>query len=557
MKLLYLLLAHSRAADLVELASTLVKASSDAHAVIHYDLNSPVSEFEDLLKRLAQHERVHCVANRVACEWGSYELVQASLNGIREARLLDIDFDYVILLSGDCYPSKPVKQLEAYLSANFGREFIEAMDENWIHDGLRSERYQFYFPFRPRRNASLAERYATKLQRLLGVRRRVPAGLNVRFGSQWWALTWKTAVAAVDFLDQRPTLQSFFKYVFIPDEMVFPTIVHHLVSAEKISGFGLTHFQFTDRGRPVVYYDDHGEYPLATSKFFVRKIAPEARRLRARCLQRAFEDDPESVPSNVGAPTKDYELKVRAQTDYPVPGQIFYRDQYRDMSDTVLRRTDGNYIVVCGEREQVRSVLMQLSKAEFQTFGFLFQQDEVDFGPTIATFRGLSRTDSKIRDLHPALYLARVRRRTDKPCVFGWAPGDHHGLLMAALWDPAALTTSLLPLHMKEFLAQKHLSLGAIANEEFVALRAFTDRRRLNNAYVDMVAEQPPRELLWENDAPRRENMLFLPMGCRQQDEVFAKSIQTNIFQNETWFPALVDGLKPPRSGADAQGIEA
>ena len=58
--------------------------------------------------------------------------------------------------------------------------------------------------------------------------------------------------------------------------MVFQTYVHALVPQEAIAGFGLTHFQFTNRGKPVVFHDDHADYVRSLERFFVRKVSPEA-----------------------------------------------------------------------------------------------------------------------------------------------------------------------------------------------------------------------------------------------------------------------------------------
>ena len=60
--------------------------------------------------------------------------------------------------------------------------------------------------------------------------------------------------------------------------MVFQTYVRALVPKEAIAGFGLTHFQFTNRGKPVVYHEDHADYIRTLNRFFFRKIRPKRRR---------------------------------------------------------------------------------------------------------------------------------------------------------------------------------------------------------------------------------------------------------------------------------------
>lgn len=526
MKLLYIFLAHNRVGDLAELATTLVEASTDARAIIHFDLGSPQADFEELKRRVGGNERLHIVERRTRCRWGRYELVEAVVNAIREARALNTAFDHVVLLSGDCYPSKPVRQFESYLQANAGREFIECHNESWAVAGLRAERYRFYFPLHPRPNGDTAIfRGLVSLQRMLKVRRKVPRNIPIRFGSQWWVLTWETCVAVQELLDGEPELATFFRGTYIPDEMVFPSLVLHVAGEARIAGFGLTHFQFTDRGRPVVYYDDHGDFPFATSKFFIRKLSPEARALRERCLRtaRLTEADQPSLP--IGTRSQTYALKVRAQTYYPLPGHLFFGDQLASFPDGALKAAHSPYVVLCGERSDVRAVLDLLPDDRFHVFGFLFRPREVGLGPGLNRWRGLARYSWRVRDLHPTLYLTRVRRRvaSGKVCAFGWSPGDDNLLLLAAQRDEAALVVSVPALSED---AEAASIAGMIPVDDWMQ-RAREETKSNSLSVAELLDDEKTRK---------------------------------RAFSKETWFLMLVDILQQRLAGQDAvaeQGTHA
>jgi len=267
----------------------------------------------------------------------------------------------------------------------------------------------------------------------------------MRFGSQWWTLTWGTCVAVQELLDARPELVKFFRLAYIPDEMVFPSLVRHLVGDARIAGFGLTHFQFTNRGRPVVYHDDHGSYPLSTSRFFIRKVSPEARTLRRNCLRMARGEAGDLAVPPVDTTSRMYEVKVRAQTYFPRPGHVFFGDQGAATPDGVLKTLKRPYVVLCGDRADVRAVLDLLPKDRFEVFGFLFRPRAVGLGPGVDTWHGLSRQSWRIRDLHPTLFLTRVRQRVaaSRVCVFGWTPGDDKRLLPAVEDDESALVVAV------------------------------------------------------------------------------------------------------------------
>ena len=235
--------------------------------------------------------------------------------------------DYAILLSGACLPCRPVATLERYLAENAGREFIESEDETWVTGGWRDERWRFWHVF-DHKTQNLAEHLSARLQTALGVRRRFPEGAEPRFGSQWWALSWPVCQAILADVRRNPKRLGFFRTVWIPDEMVFQTYVHALVPKAAIAGFGLTHFQFTNLGKPVVFHDDHEAYVRSLERFFVRKASPEARRLRAACLARAAEPDDGARLRPASAPRRrHYPLKIWAQTRYRPPGALFFRDQ--------------------------------------------------------------------------------------------------------------------------------------------------------------------------------------------------------------------------------------
>ena len=130
--------------------------------------------------------------------------------------------------------------------------------------------------------------------------------------------------------------------------MVFQTYVDALVPREAIAGFALTHFQFTNRGKPIVFHEDHGDYVGTLDRFFFRKVSPEAARLRAACLELAAAPDDAADLGRIGRRHDDYRLKAAAQTNYPAPGQLFYRDQFCDMTAPVLARATGPYVVLVG-----------------------------------------------------------------------------------------------------------------------------------------------------------------------------------------------------------------
>ncbi|MFS2324069.1 beta-1,6-N-acetylglucosaminyltransferase [Brucella sp. H1_1004] len=293
MNILFLILGHSQLRSVVKLTENLIQGANNNYVAIHYDANSSLHDFSLIRSQLQQRNRVHLVDNRIKCRWGSFSLVEAvvaSLNEL-ETRYGLQSYDYIFLLSETCLPNRPLHQLYRYLLENKGTQFIEVADERWVKDGLRSERYKFYFPFSPSKENSFLQKNLVRLQRFSGIKRRVPQGLDIRFGSQWWALTGEMCRGIIDYLNDNPKLATFFRKTYIPDEMVFPTLVNHLDKAQSIAGFNLTAYQFDDNGKPTMYGNSDIEKIMNLKSFFFRKASPGAEILREACFAVALGKD--------------------------------------------------------------------------------------------------------------------------------------------------------------------------------------------------------------------------------------------------------------------------
>lgn len=446
-RLLFVILAHDRPDQVLELARTLTAAARDATALIHFDVRAPAADFARLAAGIpdpAAGGRIRLVEKRAAGRWGSFGLVEAPLNALAQAEAEGLEPDYVILLSGACLPCRPVASLERFLAENAGQEFIEAEDAAWVGNGWRDERWQYHFRF-DHKTQHPAEWGFFQVQRLLGLKRRFPDGLTPRFGSQWWALTWDTCRAILTDIRRNPRRLAFFRSVWIPDEMVFQTYVHALVHPGEIAGTTLTHFQFTNRGKPIVYHDDHAGYVRTLERFFLRKVSPGAARLRGDLLALASAPDDGAAFAPLRARRRDYTLKVAAQTHYPVPGQVFFRDQRDDMEDSVLARAETPYVVLFGPPALTGVLAARLDDPRLIVLGEVFAPGKVDLGEGRRDLAGLGQGDAAIRDMHPALYLARLRARCAGVPVLRWSPLHAARLMQAVLRDPRALVVAALP----------------------------------------------------------------------------------------------------------------
>ena len=209
------------------------------------------------------------LAPRIRCEWGTWSLVQASREGAEALLSAYPHLTHVCLISGSCLPIKPVAELEKFLSAHPGTDFIESVtigDVPWTKGGLSDERFTLTFPFPWRRRRRLFDAWV-EAQRLVNRQRRLPRGLSPHMGSQWWCLTRETLDRILTD-PRRAEMDRYFRRVWIPDESYFQSLVR--LYGCNVESRSLTLSKFDFQGKPHVFYDDH----LACSSGKARRSSP-------------------------------------------------------------------------------------------------------------------------------------------------------------------------------------------------------------------------------------------------------------------------------------------
>lgn len=250
---------------------------------IHFDARAAAADYQAIRGALADSPGVTFAARRIACGWGEWSLVAATLEAVRAAVEAFPAASHFYMLSGDCMPIKSAAYAHEFLDAE-DVDYVETHDffeSDWIKTGFKDERliYRHWFNERTRKRLFYA---SYELQKRLGLTRRLPPDIQVMIGSQWWCLRRQTIEKLLAFCAARPDVMRFFATTWIPDETFFQTIVAHVVPRKEIRSRTLTFLMFTDYGMPVTFYNDHYDLLLRQDYLFARKISPEAITLRER-----------------------------------------------------------------------------------------------------------------------------------------------------------------------------------------------------------------------------------------------------------------------------------
>ena len=262
MRLAYLILAHQLPEQLVRLVERL--RAPDTTILIHVDGKMDEAGFDHIVGRVAGHPEVVLLPRRV-CQWGTFSVVQATLDGINHA-VLRVPFDYLVLLSGQDYPIKTRDHIDAVFRRSEGRSFLHHValpKPDWTEGGWeRIERW--YFP--PGRANRLAQRAANRL----AAPRRFPRGFRPYAGAQFWCLSRRAAEYIEAFARSNSGFVRFFKHVFVPDEFFFHTALANSALRTELINECLTFLEWHRPG--AVLSTEDFDNLATTSHLFARKF---------------------------------------------------------------------------------------------------------------------------------------------------------------------------------------------------------------------------------------------------------------------------------------------
>lgn len=447
MRLAFLIIAHKHPQNLLRLANRLTQEGD--LAVIHWDKKSTFDIQAYLKKEMpdAQYGNVR-FSERFDIQWGGWSMVEATLGCLEQVRISDRGVNYAILLSGADYPIRPLSHLKAFLRANPDREYIECVDpeiKQWVVRGLSKERYEYYHWINWRTHPKLFD-LLCNAQRRLGIKRRMPYGLKARFGSQWWALTWKTASEILE-KSKIPQIKRFFKTTWVPDELFFQTMTASIVPEENIGPSGLTFYHFTPQGRPVVFYNDHFEFLKQQEFFFARKISPYAEALRDAFDSHMDATAGQSIP----------EIRLRKRVDKL---EYFLYLQCRGIPNKrVIGKADDpwygdlewnrlNYFVILAPEganiEPLRNALNR--HPGIRCYGELFDPYKINYALPGSEHPSYPEANTALRDIKRPNFLCDViHLKPDKiiGCVMRIPP--HHEMVDVSIYDPRAMIVVCMP----------------------------------------------------------------------------------------------------------------
>ena len=239
-----------------------LSSPSTASFSIHVDRKTSASTYRAMLAETEGVPNARFLPRHVS-HWGGFGHVKASLKGLADVIERDGAFDYLVLLTGQDYPLRPVTAIEQYLGEANGRSFMNHWPlphQPWgARGGLeRLEDWHLVTFFR--------------LHLALPLRRSIPGGLVPYGGGAYWCFTRELAEYVHDFVLRNPRYVRFFEHALIPDEHFFHTIVLNSPLRGKVVNDNLRFIDWSEIPGPTVLRMEHLPQLLASGKLFARKF---------------------------------------------------------------------------------------------------------------------------------------------------------------------------------------------------------------------------------------------------------------------------------------------
>lgn len=416
--------------------------------VVHVDGKVAPRVFRQFRARFADEAAIRfCARTRV--EWGTWSLVRATQAATERLLAAFPEVRHVYLASGSCLPLRPVAELRAYLDARPETDFVESVTTDhvaWTVDGLEAERFTLRFPFAWRRHRRLFDAYVA-VQRRLGLRRRIPAGVDPHLGSQWWCLTRRTLESILAAPD-RAAIDAYFARVWIPDESYFQSLARRY--ATDVESRSLTLAKFDAQGRPHVFYDDHQPLLERSDCFVARKVWPGADRLydvfldEDRLATRRAEPNPgriDRVFSKANARHAHGRAGLYSQARFPAPGRG-------------TGQTSARYNVFWGFEPVFDGAVPWLARRiGGRVHGHLYAPDRAEFADDATILNGCLTDDATLRDYRPTQFLTNLLWNTrGERQTFLYGPADRPDVTWFLARDPNATIAAIsgawvVPLH--------------------------------------------------------------------------------------------------------------
>lgn len=192
--------------------------------LIHLDKRSDASIFKEMHGALSGRDNV-VFLKRHTCNYCDFGHVRATLKGINYLRMHDSGFTNLVVLTGQDYPIHSTKRTrEMIMKAHNSIEYFKLPTSNWSMRGLDRIHFGHYW-LRGRHFVIRSKYFQLKAVKLLKRLLKYSGEPSFYGGSSYFQIERQAALYIDEVVRADPSIVSFFKRTYIPDELFFQTLL--------------------------------------------------------------------------------------------------------------------------------------------------------------------------------------------------------------------------------------------------------------------------------------------------------------------------------------------
>jgi hypothetical protein len=283
MKIAYIILAHKLPEQLVRLV---LKLNTDGSSFfIHVDKKTDDETYRLMRDPVRAYENVRFL-KRLVINYANFSHLLATLEGIQEVVASGVQYDYVILLTGQDYPIKSNEYIQQFLEERHGKSFIEYFSlpssEHWQNEdgGLDRVNYwhfnifgrSFAFLRKGQSGQSFLDLLLSSLSRIFLARRRLPLDYQLFGGSAYWCLSKECIEYLEKFIRENPGFVRFFRHVLIPDEIFIQTVLLNSHLRDTLVNDNMRCINWSGNWHPDIFKMEDFNVFIKTDGLFARKF---------------------------------------------------------------------------------------------------------------------------------------------------------------------------------------------------------------------------------------------------------------------------------------------
>ena len=289
MKIAYLISVYKDPEQLNRMIKALYR--EDTYFFIHIDAKTDIKDFSHFFDSPLQKGRIKFTNRRFYVQWGGWNQVNYQKELLESCIISGVNFDRVFILTGQDYPLFSNSRIEEELGRQPKKEYIKGLNlsvitsQKEVLDRIVLYHYcrDLRIPYKYKKIFSFGCRIIMKL---LPIRKKSYIMIDgqrydVYMSSSYMCLTYDCAKYVYEEMCVNKHLMKYFRWSFVPEEMVIPTIIFNSRFKEQaitVNGIyrglknlsSVTYFNY-DKTIHVFTMDDYKELK-ESNMMFARKM---------------------------------------------------------------------------------------------------------------------------------------------------------------------------------------------------------------------------------------------------------------------------------------------